>query len=198
MKQAANALTLVRVVLTGIVALFFLGAFFEETTTRILCAVVFLVAALTDLADGRIARQTGTVSDFGKFLDPVADKFLITASFICMAASAYFEERMRLVIAAVLIVIVLRDLSVTSLRLIAAGKGRVLSAARAGKIKTFVQCACVLWLLLEPVILPADSVLQKDHLISLICLAVCALCTLYSGAAFAAAYLKTTDKQSRE
>lgn len=193
MKQAANVLTLSRIALTAVlVFLMLLNPFAEETTWRILCAVVFLVAALTDLFDGKIARRTGNVSDFGKFLDPVADKCLITSTFIVFAVTEYLSRSVCILCAITAIVILLRDLCVTSLRLLAASDGKVLAAIKSGKYKTFFQCITILWIFLEGVLLPSDSVLAETQLISKILLGLCMLIVIYSGISFACHYRRQT------
>ncbi len=186
MKHAANVLTLARIALTAVlVFLMLFNPFSDETTARILCAVVFLVAALTDLFDGKIARRTGSVSDFGKFLDPVADKCLITSAFIAFAVTPYLDESLRVFCAIAAIVILLRDLCVTSLRLVAATQGRVLAAIKSGKFKTFWQCVTILWIFLEGVFLPRESELYRTHLLSYCALGVCLVLVVYSAISIA-------------
>ena len=97
---------------------------------------VFVVAGLTDIADGYIARSRNQVTDFGKFLDPLADKVLVFSAMI------WFVERGIMPAWAVLIVII-REFMVTALRLIASGNGRVIAAELSGKIKTTVTMICL-------------------------------------------------------
>ena len=190
MKHVANAFTVLRVVLTAVLAVFLLSAanIASIQTTRVFCAVVFLVAAVTDYVDGAFARRAGTVSDFGKFLDPVADKLLITTMFICLAVSPLTDERLHVFLAATAVIVLFRDLAVTSLRMLAAAKGVVLAARFAGKVKTFVQCLSVLWILIEPVF-AGENIIG-----SFVCLCLCVICTLYSGAVFVPVYIKETRK----
>lgn len=91
---------------------------------------VFIIASLTDFVDGYVARHYNQVSDFGKFLDPLADKLLVTA---CMLI---FVQWGRMPAWAVMIVLT-REFAVTGLRLVAAGNGRVIAAGWSGKVKTF-------------------------------------------------------------
>ncbi len=193
MKYLANALTVSRIVLTAVLSVFLLSSFsvFSNETTRVLCAVVFLVASITDFLDGAIARGANVVTDFGKFLDPVADKLLVLSTFICLAVSPLTDDVMRPLLAATAVILLFRELSVTSLRMLAASRGLVLAARGAGKVKTFVQCIAVLWVFLEPM------VVSEGHLISYVLLALCILCTLYSGLAFAFAW-KTVMQSPRE
>lgn len=190
MKHVANVLTVLRVILTLVFSALVLGNFIPLETARPLCAVVFLFAAVTDFLDGHFARTTGTVTDFGKFLDPVADKFLITASFICLSVSGLVTEALHVLLAATSVIIVFRDLSVTSLRMLAASYGVVLAAEWPGKVKTFVQCVTVAWILLGDLIVPFHET------VSVCLLVLCIVCTLYSGLCFLPQYLKATrDKK---
>lgn len=97
---------------------------------------IFVIAGLTDIADGYIARRNGQVTDFGKFMDPLADKVLV------VAAMLWFVERGAIPAWAALIVII-REFMVTALRLIAVDNGRVIAAAVSGKIKTLVTMVCL-------------------------------------------------------
>jgi len=97
---------------------------------------VFVVAGLTDIADGYIARRRDQVTDFGKFLDPLADKILV------VAAMLWFVERDVMPSWAALAVII-REFMVTALRLVAVGNGRVIAAALSGKIKTLATMICL-------------------------------------------------------
>ncbi|MBQ2253027.1 MAG: CDP-diacylglycerol--glycerol-3-phosphate 3-phosphatidyltransferase, partial [Clostridia bacterium] len=190
-----NGLTVLRVLLTAVLAVFLLAPsfVFDEGTTRIFCAVVFFVAALTDFLDGAIARGANTVSDFGKFLDPVADKLLILSSFICLAVSGLTDDSLRVLFAATAVVLLFRELAVTSLRLLAASRGLVLAARGAGKVKTFVQCVAVMWIILEPLF-----AFDGARAVSVILTGLCILCTLYSGLAFVPAWKRAMQTASEK
>jgi len=97
---------------------------------------LFVLAGLTDIADGQIARKRSQVTDFGKFTDPLADKVLV------VAAMLWFVEKGTFPTWAAFLVIV-REFMVTALRLIAVGNGRVIAAAVSGKIKTAVTMVCL-------------------------------------------------------
>lgn len=120
-------------------------------------AVVFVAASLTDLLDGRIARKYNLVTDFGKFMDPLADKLLVTAAMIMMIDA-------QMAPAVIVFVIIARELAVTGLRLIAAPKGVVIAADRWGKYKTVSQMVWIiyglllLWLAENTSLLPNESV----------------------------------------
>jgi len=97
---------------------------------------IFIAAGLTDIADGYIARRRDQVTDFGKFMDPLADKVLV------VAAMLWFVER-DIMPAWVALIVIIREFMVTALRLIAADNGRVIAAAFSGKVKTVVTMVCL-------------------------------------------------------
>ncbi len=108
---------------------------------NILALAVFAVAALTDFLDGYIARKHQLVTDFGKFVDPVADKLLVLSALIMLVQH-------QVMLAWVVVVILARELCVDGLRMIAVGHGQVIAAGKLGKIKTVSQIILVLWLML--------------------------------------------------
>lgn len=133
----ANQLTLARILLTFLFMFFlFKGSFLY----RCLALLIFCVASLTDLYDGRIARKREEVSDFGKLLDPIADKILILSAFL-----AFVE--LQLVPAWMTMLILTRELLITGVRLFAFSNGKVLAAGRGGKHKTVTQTVAVIWIL---------------------------------------------------
>ena len=132
-----NKLTVSRLILTAI----FLLAMFVEFPFHITAALVLFVAAsLTDLFDGIIARRRNLVTDFGKLMDPLADKVLICSAFIAFIELEWMPAWM-------VIVIVARELAITGLRLLAASKNIVLAAERQGKNKTISQITAAIALL---------------------------------------------------
>jgi CDP-diacylglycerol--glycerol-3-phosphate 3-phosphatidyltransferase len=133
-----NVLTISRIVLA--VALVLL---LEENTStgNFLAAIVFAAASLTDFYDGYLAKKTGLVSDFGKIMDPIADKILILSAFGVLAHIGMIAWWMFIVIA-------VREIVVTASRLLAIRHGRVLAAERAGKVKTVVQIIAIFSILL--------------------------------------------------
>ena len=128
----ASKITLVRIALIPFFMLFLLLAISnpEFGYMRWIALVIFVVASVSDFADGYIARHYNQVSTFGKFLDPVADKLLVTACLII------FVEWGRMPSWAAVIVVA-REFAVTGLRLVAANTGRVIAAGWSGKVKTF-------------------------------------------------------------
>ena len=111
--------------------------------------LVFAAAAVTDALDGHIARSRGLITDFGKFLDPLADKFMVFGALICFVSDEAFAPY-RGVLVWVAALVMLRELGVTSLRLVVAARGVVVPASIWGKLKTVSQIFVILFLLLEP------------------------------------------------
>lgn len=134
----ANRLTMLRIVLTFVFLFFLFGHGFWA---KLISLIIFILAALSDWLDGMIAHKKNMVTDFGRLMDPIADKILVVAAFTAFV-------QMQLVEAWMLVIIVSRELIITSLRLFALNKGKVLSAARAGKHKTVSQMAVIFVILI--------------------------------------------------
>ena len=120
----------------------------------LLAAALFIVFSLTDTLDGQLARRSGSVSDLGKFLDPLADKLFVLAVLIVLVQEG-------LVAAWVVVVIFSRELIITILRSVAANQGRVIAAAPLGKTKTVTQMSAVTLLILQrpyPVLVPLADI----------------------------------------
>ena len=149
-----NKLTVLRVLFIPVFLAFFLIK--EIPGNYIYALAVFAIASLTDMLDGKIARARGLITDFGVLMDPLADKLLVMAAMICFIPAG---------MAHVLIVITIlaREFLVTSIRLVAAGKGYVLAADNLGKLKTVFQmvwiCAGLLMLCLGD-LLPPEAALM--------------------------------------
>lgn len=138
----ANRLTLLRIVLT-FVFMFFLTFPFRGAWilwSKVASLVIFIIAALSDFLDGMIAQKKNMVTDFGKLMDPIADKILVLAAFAAFV-------QMQLIEAWMFVIIISREILITSLRLFALNKGRVLSAGNVGKHKTFFQMVVILFVL---------------------------------------------------
>lgn len=110
--------------------------------THLVAAIIFLVASATDWLDGYYARKYNLITNMGKFLDPLADKLLVSAAFILLV-------ELDLIAAWIVIVIVSREFAVTGFRLVAAGEGVVLAASSMGKLKTASQLIAIALLLLH-------------------------------------------------
>ncbi len=153
--NTANKITILRIIMIPIFVVFMQLDF---AYSNILALIIFAIASLTDAVDGYIARHYNQVTDFGKFLDPLADKLLVTAAILCFVG----WRQMSSVIA---LVIIAREFAVTGLRLIAVGQGRVIAAAKSGKIKTFssIVALCVMmtdltWVEIIPGVLKINDV----------------------------------------
>jgi len=167
----ANKLTLVRVFL---IPVFLVVAYLNFTGHRYVALAVFIIASLTDLLDGYIARHYNQVSDFGKFADPLADKCLV------MAALCWFVETGEM-FGWILAVVLLREFAVSGMRLVAVEKGRVIAAAWSGKIKTASTMVCIcLMIFFGP----------EPHWLNLVCQAVILVTTVYSGVEY---FIKNWD-----
>lgn len=116
----------------------------KVASADLVAAIIFIVASLTDFADGHIARSQHLVTNFGKFADPLADKLLVLTAFLFLAVS-------KQVPAWGVAIIIWRELAVTGLRLLLANGGEVLAAAMPGKIKTTCQMFSIIFLLLNNV-----------------------------------------------
>ena len=131
--NTANKLTMIRLALIPIFLVVLYSGFSGSNYTAM---AVFAVAGLTDVADGYIARSRGQVTDFGKFIDPLADKILV------ISAMLWFVET-NVIPAWAVIIVVIREFTVTALRLVAVNTGRVIAAEVSGKIKTVVTMVCL-------------------------------------------------------
>ena len=161
----ANKLTIFRVLL---IPVFLLLAYAGRMGWAF---AVFVIASLTDMLDGYIARHYNQITDFGKFMDPLADKVLV------MAAMCYFVQAGRMPGWALAIVL-LREFAVSGMRLVAVEQGRVIAAAWSGKIKTGATMVCLCLMLL---IGPPDPWDSAPDLIAQLSTAVILLTTVYSG-----------------
>lgn len=158
--NTANKLTMLRVIMIPV----FLAALYVEFPFHYIAALaVFILASVTDFIDGYIARHFNQTTDFGKFMDPLADKLLVTSAML------WFVEVGQMPAWALLIVIA-REFAVSGLRMVAAPKGVVIAAAWSGKIKTASTMVCICLMLLPiPVIL------------NTVCVVVILVTTIWSG-----------------
>ena len=136
-----NKLTLFRVVLIPFFVFFLLAPYFEGYGNYIAVAI-FIVASLTDLLDGHIARKHNLVTNFGKFMDPLADKLLVCSAMICLV-------QLELIPAWVVIIIIAREFIISGFRLVASDNGVVIAASYWGKFKTAFQMLTVIVLILN-------------------------------------------------
>jgi len=136
----ANKLTLIRIFLVPVFLLFI--ATKDIPYGSFIATFIFILASLTDKLDGYIARSRNQITNFGKFMDPLADKLLVTAALISLV-------ELQVVPGWAAVVIIAREFAVSGLRSIAASQGRVIAASWWGKIKTVIQIIAIILLLLK-------------------------------------------------
>lgn len=156
----ANKLTLLRVIM---IPVFVIVLYADFPNCNYVALVIFALASLTDFLDGYIARSRNLVTDFGKFMDPLADKILVMTAMIMFVSWHQMP-------AWVFAIVLARELAVSGLRMIAATDGKVIAAAWSGKVKTAATMVCIILMLL-----PISS------LINTICWVIILVTTVYSG-----------------
>jgi len=184
-----NKLTILRICLIPVFMLFLcvppLWNVLPDAAIRLITAAIFVLTALTDMLDGKIARKYNLITNFGKLMDPLADKMMV---FGAMLGILMYCADLRPVFVWAAIIVIFREMGVTSLRLVAASKaGEVIAAAWLGKVKTVTQVICILAVLLEPVILPFP-LFTEMHLLSYVTIAAMIVMTLWSGIDYFKAY----------
>ena len=150
----ANKATLLRIIL---IPVFIVCFYLPIPCANIIATVLFVLAALTDVWDGWYARKNNLVTDFGKLMDPMADKLLICTAFIMLLGAGKIHP-------VFVVIFVGRELIISAFRLVAAQKKTVIAAGILGKIKTILQCLAVIFLLLDNPIfgklgVPMDQIL---------------------------------------
>ncbi len=135
-----NKLTVIRLLL---VPVFLISAYSElEKSALLISTAIFVIASITDFLDGYIARKDNLITDFGKFMDPLADKVLVAAALLVLI-------KLQRVEAWAVLIIVAREYAISIIRAIAAGKGTVIAASGGGKLKTVLQMTSIVMLLLS-------------------------------------------------
>ena len=176
-----NKLSLLRMILVPVfmVVLALPASVMPLWLSAVIGAVIFIVASITDCLDGKIARKYNLITDFGKLIDPLADKFMVIGALIMIL---YRAEMFRPLFVLALTVVVFRELAVTAMRLITATKsGVAVPANMLGKIKTVSQIVFVIAALIEPLFYPADFVLADIWPLTLLSGAVMSIFTVWSG-----------------
>lgn len=164
-----NKLTLLRILL---IPVFIIVMMMNIQNHYLIACLIFIIASITDALDGYIARKNNLVTDFGKFMDPLADKLLVISALICMIESS-------LVAGWMVIIIVARELTVSILRAIAAAEGKVIAASGGGKIKTISQMLAIIILLIGA---NSNNILLLQ--VGTIFMLIATFFTLYSGAEY--------------
>ena len=146
-----NKLTVLRVCMIPFFVVMLLLNGGENQTYRYIAAAIFIVASLTDMLDGKIARKYNLVTNFGKFMDPLADKLLVCSALICLIEMGRLS-------AWIVIVIISREFIISGFRLVASDNGIVIAASYWGKFKTTFQMISVILLIVQ---IPALTVLTQ-------------------------------------
>ena len=157
-----NKLTCLRM---AMIPFFVLFMYLNFPAARYIALAIFIAASLTDTADGYIARKYDLVTDFGKFMDPLADKLLVCSAMICLIRTGEIP-------AWVVIIIIAREFIISGFRLVAADNGIVIAASWWGKIKTIVQMALIIVMLLN---IPALRTLEIILTVAAVILTVVSL-----------------------
>ena len=158
-----NKLTMFRVILIPVFIIVLMAGVFSEPLNRYIGVAVFCIASFTDYLDGNIARKYNLVTNFGKFMDPLADKLLVSSALICMIELGMLP-------AWIVIIIISREFIITGFRLIAVENGVVIAASWCGKIKTVMQMAMII-----------DVMLCMNYLIGMVLIALATIFTVISG-----------------
>ena len=185
-----NKLTVMRVILIPVFILFLLCSAIPLNV--LLALVVFAVASITDMLDGKIARKHNLVTTFGKFLDPLADKLLVMAALICFTALGWIDP--------VAVAIILgREFMVTGLRLVVANEGVVVAAGMWGKLKTAFTMVAIIAIMAFQIFLPVVHHFVDIDLNSIVYIInealiwICVVLTVISGGIYLKAYWKYID-----
>jgi CDP-diacylglycerol--glycerol-3-phosphate 3-phosphatidyltransferase len=182
-----NKLTLSRIVLTPIFLTFFI---IDNPYSKVFGFLLFIAACLTDTADGHYARKYGIVTGFGKFMDPLADKILVSTALIVLVALGYARAWM-------VMIIIAREFYITGIRSLAAYKGTVIQASYPAKVKTTIQMIAIIFMLFvisfqsffQIVESPLSVVLNFDHqLVFDILMGAATFMTVYSGVDYTVRY----------
>ena len=177
-----NKLTILRIVLIPFMMFFYLASFIPFGIGKIVALAIFIIAALTDLLDGKIARKHNLVTNLGKFLDPIADKILTATALFMLMADGTIPAPYGVI---AVTIIIAREFMVSALRLIAASQGTVLAADIWGKAKTMVQMIAIPICMLIPFLLALSGVpawvLLTVSVVGWVALGAATLLTVVSG-----------------
>lgn len=189
-----NQLTILRIILT---AAFIIFVFLAGFTAKIAAFIVFLLASITDALDGYIAKRNNQITDFGKLMDPIADKILVLSAFLAFVELGIVQAWM-------VVIIIFREVAVTALRGMALAKGKVISSSGGGKHKTVWQMLVIFIILLFLIFnegpsrifrfwTASVSSVYKDMIFILMCVTV--ILTLASGISY---FVKNKEVYSNE
>ena len=194
-----NTLSLVRALLVPV----FVATLLFMRQIPVWCCVVptivYALTGLTDMLDGKIARKYNLVTDFGKFIDPLADKFMVIGALLVLMYRNAGVPYVFPVLTAATMIIIFRELAVTSIRLVASSSSGVVIAAKyIGKIKTVSQIVCICAVILEPLIysqIAPLATLSAYMPLTYVTTAVTVIFTVWSGIDYLVSYWKYLDPQ---
>jgi CDP-diacylglycerol--glycerol-3-phosphate 3-phosphatidyltransferase/cardiolipin synthase len=188
-----NKLSVLRIILVPVTMIFMLpiniygwqpegwNAFINSNGMTV-AAAVFIIASLTDMADGKIARKYNLITDLGKFLDSLADKILVISIMLALVWLGRLSPIM-------VMIIILREFAVSGLRMIAASKGEVIAARMIGKVKTVTQMVAIIYIMFEPLLLKIFGMTFNGYpleisavtIIGDVLFGICVIMTIVSG-----------------
>lgn len=169
-----NKLTLLRILATPPIVFFMLWG---GKISPLITLILFAAASVTDYFDGKIARSRHIVTDFGKFLDPIADKIIVISILICMIPSGLCPP-------VAVVILIFREFTVSSLRLVAASKNVVLAAAKSGKVKTASQMVAITVILALLCVCSFTDIDLPVETVSAVLIWITAAAAVYSGAEY--------------
>lgn len=182
-----NKLTLFRIILIPIFMILLLNF-----KLYALSGIVFIIASLTDLADGKIARKYNIVTNFGKFADPLADKLLVSSALIALCAMSKLGTSVTLGAWAAFLIIA-REFIVTGIRLVAAAEGKVIAAGMSGKIKTTIQMITIIYILFADFLISLGLPTAFSGILTNVLVVASVVMTFYSGAEYVIANKNLLD-----
>ncbi|MCR5615834.1 MAG: CDP-diacylglycerol--glycerol-3-phosphate 3-phosphatidyltransferase [Saccharofermentans sp.] len=188
-----NKLSVLRIILVPVTMIFMLpiniygwqpegwNAFINSNGMTV-AAAVFIIASLTDMADGKIARKYNLITDLGKFLDSLADKILVISIMLALVWLGRLSPIM-------VMIIILREFAVSGLRMIAASNGEVIAARMIGKVKTVTQMVAIIYIMFEPLLLKIFGMTFNGYpleisavtIIGDVLFGICVIMTIVSG-----------------
>ena len=179
-----NKLTVLRLFLVPVVMVFILYPALTGNNPVVqsaVCTILFILTAITDFIDGKIARKYNLITDFGKFMDPIADKFMVIGTLICITVA---NAELRPFMVWVTIIVIFRELAITSMRLVvSSSSGAVVAASWLGKCKTMAQSVSICVFLIE-------GIIWDLWILSYIGMAVTAFLTVWSALEYFKTYWK--------
>ena len=193
-----NKLTVLRLFMVPIIVIVMLLPL-PAILSGVLAAAIFGATALTDMLDGKIARKHNLITDFGKFLDPLADKFMVISTLTVLVYRFGYDDILQILCLISTLIVIMRELAVTSIRLVvSSSSGIVVAANMLGKIKTVTQIVYILCALLEPVLFELIDIIANPgwtnyHILTYASMLAMTIFTIWSGINYLASYWKYLD-----